>query len=93
MKKVHYETNFSITQIDHSMILFLFIHFLSAQLYNDPAYKHFEHALAKNSATHIFLKLSKEPVAHYKNDQNDGLENMRFFFVRNFDARKHPGLG
>ena len=80
-------------KIDHSMILLLFGHFISAQLNYDPALKHFEHALAKNSATHIFLKLSKEPVAHYHNDHSDGLENMRLLLIHDFDRRKHSGVG
>ena len=75
------------------MILLLFVHLISAQLNYGPALKHFEHALAKNSATHIFFKLSKEPIAHYHNDHSDGLENMRLLLIHDFDRRKHPGVG
>jgi len=82
--------NSALLKLDNSMILLLFVHFISAQLNYHPALKHFEHAHAKNSATHIFLKLSKEPVAHYHNDHSDGLENMRLLLIHDFDRRKHP---
>ena len=74
----------ALLKLDNSMILLLFVHFISAQL---------NYALAKNSATHIFLKLSKEPVAHYHNDHSDGLENMRLLLINDFDRRKHSGVG
>ena len=80
-------------KLDHPMFLLLFVHFLSAQLNYDPPLKQFEHAIANNSATHIFLKLSKEPVAHYHNNHSDGLENMRLLLIHDFDRRKHPGVG
>ena len=77
------------------MILFLFVHCLSAQLNNERVHKHLEHALArsKNSAIYIFTKLSKEPVAHYENDYSDGLENMRSLLVHNFVSENHPVMG
>ena len=83
----------ALLKLDNSMILLLFVHLISAQFNYDPAFKHFEHALAKNSATHIFLKLSKEPIAHYHNDHSDGLENMRLLLINDFDRRKHSGVG
>ena len=87
--------SYAMLKLDHSMILLLFVHFLSAQLNYDPAHKHFEHALAlaKNSATYIFTKMSKKPVAHYQNDHSDGLENMRFLLIHDFEVRKHPEMG
>ena len=73
------------------MILFFFVPFLSAELNKNYMHDHFDNALAssKGSAIYIFTKISREPLAHYENDHNDGLENLRSLLIKNFDNKMH----
>ena len=77
------------------MILFFFVPFLSAELNKNHMHDHFDNALAssKGSAFYIFTKISREPVAHYENDHNDGLENLRSHLVKKIGNEMHRELG
>ena len=80
--------------LGHSMILFLFVNSLSAQLNNARGYKRSEHALvrSKDSAIHILTiltKLSKKPVDNYENEHSDGVRKdmklVLLFWMNLFD--------
>ena len=71
------------------MILFFFVPFLSAELNKNYLHDHFD----SPSAVYIFTKISREPVAHYENDHNDGLENLRSLLIKNFDNEMHREKG